>query len=114
VEDPRAGLNDLEKRKFLTLPRLELLTLSRPARIFLYLNIGGWVHTGSTRHCSHFWPIVPAPGDCEDEEVCGMNGFGRGNRSTRTKPAPTPLCPPQIPLARPRREPGQPWWEASE
>jgi hypothetical protein len=25
-----------------------------------------------------------------------MNGFGRGNRSTRRKPAPTPLCPPLI------------------
>jgi hypothetical protein len=41
-------------------------------------------------------PIVPAPGDCEDGEFDGMNG--RGNRSTRRKPAPAPLCPPQIPL----------------
>jgi hypothetical protein len=31
--------------------------------------------------------------------VGGMNGFGKGNRSTRRKPALTPLCPPQIPLA---------------
>jgi hypothetical protein len=30
--DPRAGLDDLEKRKFLTLPGLELQTLDRPAR----------------------------------------------------------------------------------
>jgi hypothetical protein len=29
---PRAGLDDLEKRKFLTLPGLELRTLRRPAR----------------------------------------------------------------------------------
>jgi hypothetical protein len=29
--DPRAGLNDLEKRKFLTLPGLELRPLGRPA-----------------------------------------------------------------------------------
>jgi hypothetical protein len=29
---PRAGLDDLEKRKFLTLPGLELRPLSRPAR----------------------------------------------------------------------------------
>jgi hypothetical protein len=27
---PRAGLDDVEKRKFLTLPRLELQLLSRP------------------------------------------------------------------------------------
>jgi hypothetical protein len=40
------------------------------------------------------WPIVPAPGDCEDEEFGGMK-IGRGNRSTRRKPAPAPLCPPQ-------------------
>jgi hypothetical protein len=27
---------------------------------------------------------------------------GRGNRSTRRKPAPAPLCPPQIPLDQTR------------
>jgi hypothetical protein len=43
------------------------------------------------------WPIVPAPGDYEDGEFGGIN-IGRGNRSTRRKPAPAPLCPPQIPL----------------
>jgi hypothetical protein len=42
------------------------------------------------------WPIVPAPGDCEDGE------FGGGNRSTRRKPAPAPLCSPQIPLDQTR------------
>jgi hypothetical protein len=30
--DPRAGLEDVEKRKFLTLPGLELWPLGRPAR----------------------------------------------------------------------------------
>jgi hypothetical protein len=30
--DPRFGLNDVEKRKFLTLPGLELRPLSRPGR----------------------------------------------------------------------------------
>jgi hypothetical protein len=42
-------------------------------------------------------PIVPAPGDYDDAEIGGM--FGRGNRSTRRKPAPVPLCPPQTPHA---------------
>jgi hypothetical protein len=35
-----------------------------------------------------------------DEGDCGAGGgmnIGRGNRSTRKKPAPAPLCPPQIP-----------------
>jgi hypothetical protein len=65
-------------------------------------------------HCGHYWPIVPAPGDCEDGEVGGMNGFGRGNRSTQRIPAPTPLCPQQITLARPGRQPEPPRWEASD
>jgi hypothetical protein len=30
--DPRDGLDDVEKRKFLTIPGLELLPLGRPAR----------------------------------------------------------------------------------
>jgi hypothetical protein len=35
------------------------------------------------------------------EGDCGATGgmkIGRGNRNTRRKPAPVPLCPPQIPL----------------
>jgi hypothetical protein len=40
--------------------------------------------------------------------------IGRGNRSTRRKPAPAPLSPPQIPLARTGLEPGPPRWEASD
>jgi hypothetical protein len=38
---------------------------------------------------------VPAPGDYDDGEIGGM--IGRGNRSTRRKPAPVMLCPPQTP-----------------
>jgi hypothetical protein len=37
------------------------------------------------------------PGDYNDGEIGGM--IGRGNRSTRKKPAPVPHCPPQIPHA---------------
>jgi hypothetical protein len=59
------------------------------------------------------WPIVPAPGDCDDGEFGGMK-ICRGNRSARRKPAPAPLCPLQIPLARPGLEPGPPRWEASD
>jgi hypothetical protein len=50
--------------------------------------------------------IVPVPGDYDDGEVGGM--IGRGNRSTRRKPALVPLCPPQTPHALPGREPGPP------
>jgi hypothetical protein len=41
-------------------------------------------------------PIVVAPGDSDGGEIGGMK-IGRGNRSIRRKPAPAPLCPPQIP-----------------
>jgi hypothetical protein len=43
------------------------------------------------------WPIVPTPGDYYNGEFGGMK-IGKGNRSTRRKPAPESLCPPQIPL----------------
>jgi hypothetical protein len=33
----------------------------------------------------------------DDNGVVGGMRIGRGNRSTRRKPAPVPLCPPQIP-----------------
>jgi hypothetical protein len=49
------------------------------------------------------WPIIPAAGDCEDGEF-GRMKIGRGNRSTSRKPAPTPLCPPQIPLDQTRAQ----------
>jgi hypothetical protein len=49
------------------------------------------------------WPIVPAPGDCDDGKFYGMK-IGRRNRSTRRKPAPAPLSLPQIPLAIPGLE----------
>jgi hypothetical protein len=53
----------------------------------------GWSPIGSTPHCGHQWPIVPAPGDYDDGEIGGM--IGREKRSTRRKPAPLPLSPPQ-------------------
>jgi hypothetical protein len=39
------------------------------------------------------WPVVPA---ADDKSVGGMK-IGRGNRSTRRKSVPVPLCLPQIP-----------------
>jgi hypothetical protein len=66
--------------------------------IFFFFNLGngGW-NLRSTRHCGHQWPIVPAPGDYDDGEIGEM--IGRGNRSTRRKPLPVPLCLPQTPHA---------------
>jgi hypothetical protein len=75
---------------------------SQPSIVY-YLKLklnwysGGWIPVQSTRHYGHQWPIVPAPGDYDDGEIGGI--IGRGDRSTRRKPAPVPLCPPQTPHA---------------
>jgi hypothetical protein len=34
----------------------------------------GWIPIGSTWHCGHQWPIVPAPGDYDHGEIGGMIG----------------------------------------
>jgi hypothetical protein len=62
-------------------------------------------------HCGHSWPIVPTSGDSEDD--CGeADGIDRGNRSSRRKPAPTPLLSiTKSHMTRPGFEPGPPWWE---
>jgi hypothetical protein len=57
--------------------------------------------SSSSSSSSSEWPIVLAPGDYNDGESGGMK-TGRGNRSTRRKPA-----PPQIPLDQARVEPGR-------
>jgi hypothetical protein len=41
-----------------------------------------------------YQPQMIDDGDCGP--IDAMN-IGKGNRSTRRKPAPAPLCPPQIP-----------------
>jgi hypothetical protein len=79
---------------------------------FLIGIVGGGVLLGPLGTAATNRPIVPAPGDYDDGEVGGI--IGRGNRSTRRKPAPVPLCPPQTPHALPGCEPGPPRWEASD
>jgi hypothetical protein len=68
---------------------------------FLIGIVGGGVQLGPLGTAATNRPIVPAPGDYDDGEIGGM--IGRGNRSTRRKPAPVPLCPPQTPHAALRR-----------
>jgi hypothetical protein len=68
--------------------------------------VGGGVQLGPLGTMATNRPIVPAPGDYDDGEFGGMM-TGRGNRSTRRKPAPMPLCPPQTPHACPHANPGR-------
>jgi hypothetical protein len=57
--------------------------------------VGGGVQLGPLGTAATHRPIVSALGDYDDGEIGGM--IGRGNRCTRSKPAPVPLCPPQNP-----------------
>jgi hypothetical protein len=64
---------------------------------FLVGIVGGGVQLNPLGTAATNRPIVPAPGDYDDGEIGGM--IDRGNRSTRRKPVPVPLCPPRTPLA---------------
>jgi hypothetical protein len=59
---------------------------------FLIGIVGGGDQLGSLGTAATDRPIVPAVGDYDDGEIGGT--IGKGNRSTRRKPAPVPLCPP--------------------
>jgi hypothetical protein len=61
--------------------------------------VGGGVQLGPVGTAATKRPIVPAPGDYDDDgdEIGGM--IGRENRSTQRKPAPMLFCPVQIPHA---------------
>jgi hypothetical protein len=63
--------------------------------------VGVGIQLGPLGTAAIDWPIVPAPGDYDDADFGGMK-IGKGNRSTQRKPAPAPLCPPQIPLDQTR------------
>jgi hypothetical protein len=78
---------------------------------FLIRIVEGGVQLGPLSTSTTNWPIVPAPSYYDDGEIDGM--IDKGTRSTRRKPAPVPLCPPQIPHDLTRREPGPPQKEAS-
>jgi hypothetical protein len=67
-------------------------------RFFLIGVFGGGVQLGPLGTAATKRPIVPAAGDYDDGTIGGMI-IGRGNRSTRRKPAPMPLYPPQTPHA---------------
>jgi hypothetical protein len=60
--------------------------------------VGGGVQLGPLDTTATSRRIVPVMGDYDDGEIGGMM-IGKENRSSRTKPAPVPLCPPQNPEA---------------
>jgi hypothetical protein len=62
-------------------------------RSFFFNLCGGTLGTAATTGLLYQSQMI-SDGDCG--EIGGMK-IGRGNRSTRRKPAPAPLCPTQIP-----------------
>jgi hypothetical protein len=69
-----------------------------PDFFLIWYSRGGGVKLGPLGTAATNRPIMPAPGYYDDGEIIGMM-IGKGNRSTRRKPAPVPLCPPQNPHA---------------
>jgi hypothetical protein len=65
--------------------------------------VGGGVQLGPLGTAATNRPIVPAASDYDDDGEIGGMMIGRGNRSTRRKPAPVPLCPPQTTHAARKR-----------
>jgi hypothetical protein len=103
---PQGRSEHCGEEKILLLPGFE------PGRVLIGIVWDG-VQFGLLGTTATDRPIVPAADDDDDGEIGGMM-IGRGNRSTRRKPASVPLFPPQTPHALARREPGPPLWEASE
>jgi hypothetical protein len=64
---------------------------------FLNLQSGGGIKVHSTLRPLNGLLCQPWVIMIDNGEICGM--IGRGNRSTRRKPAPVPVCPPQTPHA---------------
>jgi hypothetical protein len=68
--------------------------------------VGGGVQLGPLGVAATNRPTMPATGDYDDGQISGMM-IGRGNRSTRRKPVPVPLYPPQTSHARLDANPGR-------
>jgi hypothetical protein len=97
------------KLKFLTLPRLELRPLDRPASsqslyrlrypvstyFFIILSAVRLSQLGTAATTGLLYQ--PQTIDDGEYEAIGEMKTGWGNRSTRRKPAQAPLCPPQTP-----------------
>jgi hypothetical protein len=79
---------------------------------FTFFNLcSGTLGTAATTGLL-YQPRMIGEGDCEEN---GGMKIGKGNQSTRRKPAPAPLCPPQkTHLSRPGFEPGPPRSDASD
>jgi hypothetical protein len=87
--------------------------LRAPVWFSLIRIVGDGVHTGSTLHVGHFWPIVPAPVIVSMENLVEWRLAGK----TEVLGENVPQCNfvhHKSHLTRSRGEPGPPRWEASD
>jgi hypothetical protein len=82
------------------------LSNNKNITFFLIGIVGGGVQVRPLGTAATNRPIETASADYDDGKIGGMM-IVRGNRSTRRKPAPVPLCPPQTPHACPDANPGR-------
>jgi hypothetical protein len=68
-----------------------------PVSSFFFVSSGG-VRVSPLGTSYNIWPILPAPDDDDERGVVGGMRIGRGNRSTRRKPAPVPVNNVQLSL----------------
>jgi hypothetical protein len=91
--DPRAGLDDLEKRKFFTLPGLELRPLSRPARsqsIYQLRYAGSVPRLNHSRFLTN--PVYSMTVlETITGHLMGWKGFGRKRPRHKGGTTPAPL-----------------------
>jgi hypothetical protein len=94
--DPRAGLDDVEKRKFLTLSGLELRPPGRPARRYTdYVTRAPWpCRSSAVRRC-----LPTAAARVCVREACGVCGgqSGTGAGFLRVLRFPLPIIRPISP-----------------
>jgi hypothetical protein len=93
------------------MPEHKTLQYNKRFLFFLIGILGGGVQLGPLDTAATNRPIVPTPGDYYDGEIGGM--IGRGNQSTRRKPAQCRFVH-HKPHMMPGREPGPPRWEDSD
>jgi hypothetical protein len=73
--------------------------------IFIWYS-GGWSQLSPLSTAATNRHIVPALGDYDDGEFVGMM-IGKGNRSSRRKPAPVPILSTTNPTCCPDANPGR-------